>query len=154
MQAQEDYERRLREEMDSKSERELEIERLAELEMQLIERLKQKQMRQRKAYQQLEAVLALGSSTRKSSSKPSSPQVPPQASPPPPQEPTEEEVARAFSMYDTEASGEISTGCIDGLMRDLGVALAPSQLSQAIAQLDSRQCGKVSFGEFLLWWKG
>jgi hypothetical protein len=28
--------------------------------MQLIERLKQKQMRQRKAYQQLEAVLALG----------------------------------------------------------------------------------------------
>jgi hypothetical protein len=32
----------------------------AEVEMQLIERLKQKQMRQRKAYQQLEAVLALG----------------------------------------------------------------------------------------------
>lgn len=30
--------------------------------MQLIERLKEKQMRQRKAYQQLEAVLALGSS--------------------------------------------------------------------------------------------
>lgn len=41
-----------------------------------------------------------------------------------------------------------------GLMRDLGVALAPSQLSQAIAQLDTRQCGQVSFGEFLLWWKG
>lgn len=39
-------------------------------------------------------------------------------------------------------------------MRDLGIALMPSQLSQAIAQLDTRQSGKVSFGEFLLWWKG
>lgn len=33
----------------------------AQLEMQLIERLKNKQMLQRKAYQQLEAVLSLGS---------------------------------------------------------------------------------------------
>lgn len=41
-----------------------------------------------------------------------------------------------------------------GLMRDLGVPLNPVQLSQAIAQLDTAQAGRISFGEFLLWWKG
>jgi len=51
-------------------------------------------------------------------------------------------------------SYSLMPNALTGLMRDLGVALSPSQLSQAIAQLDTRQCGKVSFGEFLLWWKG
>lgn len=41
-----------------------------------------------------------------------------------------------------------------GLMRDLGVPLTAVQLSQAIAQLDTTQAGSISFGEFLLWWKG
>lgn len=40
------------------------------------------------------------------------------------------------------------------LLRDLGVPLSPSQLSQAIAQLDTQQVGRITFGEFLLWWKG
>ncbi|EFJ50707.1 hypothetical protein VOLCADRAFT_88502, partial [Volvox carteri f. nagariensis] len=40
------------------------------------------------------------------------------------------------------------------LLRDLGVPLNPSQLSQAIAQLDTSQTGRITFGEFLLWWKG
>lgn len=31
-----------------------------------------------------------------------------------PQEPAEEEVARAFSMYDTNATGEIPTSSLDG----------------------------------------
>lgn len=44
--------------------------------------------------------------------------------------------------------------CHAGLLRDLGVPLNPSQLSQAIAQLDTSQTGKITFGEFLLWWKG
>lgn len=146
--------------------------------MQLIERLKQKQMRQRTAYQQLEAVLALGTrcvsvcvtvyvaashpsllhlyfssphccllarfflpvmrfvcglidelpshvnththlcprSSRKSTSKSGSGQNTglTGTTPPPQGEPTEEEVARAFSMYDTEATGEISTSSVDG----------------------------------------
>lgn len=43
---------------------------------------------------------------------------------------------------------------IAGLLRDLGVLLNPSQLSQAIAQLDTSQTGRITFGEFLLWWKG
>lgn len=149
----------------------------AEVEMQLIERLKQKQMRQRKAYQQLEAVLALGTrcaapfpllacgaradgvrccwlvgsilswvtgywllgmlartarlcvrhgppanaacppprlpcSQRKSVSVSSTPQ--PQLMP---QEPTEEDVARAFSVYDAGATGEIPTSSLDGAPR-------------------------------------
>lgn len=41
-----------------------------------------------------------------------------------------------------------------GLMRDLNVPLSPTQLAQAIAQLDPSSSGKASFGEFLLWWKG
>lgn len=39
-------------------------------------------------------------------------------------------------------------------MRDLGVPLNSTQLAQAIAQLDTEQKGTISFGEFLLWWKG
>ena len=41
-----------------------------------------------------------------------------------------------------------------GLMKDLGVPLNATQLSQAITQLDVNQSGKITFGEFLLWWKG
>jgi hypothetical protein len=39
-------------------------------------------------------------------------------------------------------------------MRDLGVVLSTPQLGQAIAQLDAAGAARVSFGEFLLWWKG
>ncbi|GIL47725.1 hypothetical protein Vafri_3901 [Volvox africanus] len=180
--AQEEYERRLKEEIDAKLAKEQEIERLAQMELELIERLKSKQAEQRKAYQQLEAVLSLGNvSTTKGltgNGKPASPKVtvvgatggvsperPPsqmsQASASytaeeaaPDGEPTEEDVARAFAMYDTDGIGEISTLSLDGLLRDLGVPLSPSQLSQAIAQLDTSQTGRITFGEFLLWWKG
>mmetsp|Transcript_35772 Transcript_35772/g.79610 ORF Transcript_35772/g.79610 Transcript_35772/m.79610 type:complete len:336 (-) Transcript_35772:759-1766(-) len=158
--ASEDYERRLKEEMDAKLAKEREIERLAQLELELIERLKTKQTEQRKAYQQLEAVLTLGTPSAKSTSKSGTPprSMPPQAQPstPPaePGEPSEEDVARAFSVYDREGTGEISTLDLDGLMRDLGVPLNTMQLSQAISQLDVEQTGKITFGEFLLWWKG
>ncbi len=85
VQAQEDYERRLREEMDAKLQKEREIEELvrtffelsfsrsilespiaaahllqAQLELELINRLRNKQTEQKKAFQQLEAVLSLG----------------------------------------------------------------------------------------------
>ncbi|GLC43862.1 hypothetical protein PLESTB_000916300 [Pleodorina starrii] len=184
--AQEEYERRLKEEIDAKIAKEQEIERLAQMELELIERLKSKQAEQRKAYQQLEAVLSLGTvSTSKglANGKPASPKVTAVAtggggaSPERPSsnmshtsaasmpyqpadeavpdgEPTEEDVARAFAIYDTDGIGEISTLSLDGLLRDLGVPLNPSQLSQAIAQLDTSQTGRITFGEFLLWWKG
>lgn len=110
-------------------------------------------MEQRKAYQQLEAVLALGSaSPTKSPGGKAAPASPSTA--PAPDEPEEEDVARAFSVYDRDGTGEISTLDVEGLMRDLNVPLSAVQLSQAISQLDPEQTGKVSFGEFLLWWKG
>lgn len=151
--AQEDYERRLQEEMEAKSQKEKEIQKLAQLELDLIERLKQKQLEQRTAYEQLQSVLSLGGS-RNSTPKQNHPDSPNDQDAGAFQEPTEEEVARAFAAYDVEGSCEISTACLDGLMRDLGVPLNPSQLSQAIAQLDVRQIGRVTFGEFLMWWKG
>lgn len=151
--AQEDYERRLQEEMEAKFQKEKEIQKLAQLELDLIERLKQKQLEQRTAYEQLQSVLSLGGS-RNSTPKQNHPDSPNDQDAGAFQEPTEEEVARAFAAYDVEGSCEISTACLDGLMRDLGVPLNPSQLSQAIAQLDVRQIGRVTFGEFLMWWKG
>jgi hypothetical protein len=41
-----------------------------------------------------------------------------------------------------------------GLLRDLGLVLNTSQLKQAVEQLDTHHVGRVTFGEFLLWWKG
>lgn len=69
-------------------------------------------------------------------------------------EPSEEDVARAFSAYDLEGTGNIATVQVGDLMRDLGMLLNPQQLLQAEAQLDMHLTGLVSFGEFLLWWRG
>ena len=41
-----------------------------------------------------------------------------------------------------------------GLLHDLGLVLNTSQLRQAVEQLDTQSVGRVTFGEFLLWWKG
>ncbi|MEW5308898.1 MAG: hypothetical protein WDW38_000819 [Sanguina aurantia] len=161
--AQGDYEKRLKEEMDAKCVKEREIERLAQMELELIERLKSKQMEQRKAYQQLEAVLSLGStrnsSPRHSSKTPlsgahSSAVETPSEAGSGGGDPSEEDVARAFSMYDTDGTGEVSTLSLDGLMKDLHVPLTAMQLAQAISQLDTELEGKISFGGFLVWWKG
>jgi len=155
--AQEEYERRLKEEMDAKLQKEKEIEQLAQLELELIGRLRTKQTEQQKAFQQLEAVLSLGTSgsgkqpaaTKLNPSAPAAPSTPPQTG-----EPSEEDVARAFSVYDVDGTGEVSTQDLQGLMRDLGVPLNATQLSQAISQLDLSAEGKIMFGDFLLWWKG
>jgi len=71
-----------------------------------------------------------------------------------PGEPTDEEIACAFAVYDPDSTTYIPTDRIGDLMQDLGMPLNPHQLAQANAQLDRNQCGQVSFGEFLLWWKG
>ncbi len=111
--------------------KEREIEQLAALEMELIDRLRTKQQEQKKAFQQLEAVLSMGSPSKASSS--SSKQLqsggkggapPPKrtngtsatsASPPPPtQEPSEEDVARAFSVYDRDGTGLILSKDVQG----------------------------------------
>ena len=69
-------------------------------------------------------------------------------------EPTDEEIACAFAVYDPDSTTFISTARLGDLMRDLGMPLNAHQLTQAEAQLDRTQCGQISFGEFLLWWKG
>ncbi len=73
---------------------------------------------------------------------------------PMPGEPTEEQVALAFAKYDPDGTTFISNSQLGSLMADLGMPLSPSQLKQASEQLDRTGCGQVSFGEFLLWWKG
>lgn len=71
-----------------------------------------------------------------------------------PGEPTDEQVARAFAMYDPEGTTYVATAQLGDLMRDLGMPLSEGQLQQALMQLDPLQAGRVSFGEFLMWWKG
>lgn len=39
-------------------------------------------------------------------------------------------------------------------MQDLGMPLSPEQFKQALTQLDPQSTGGISFGTFLLWWKG
>uniref|UniRef100_A0A7R9YRY9 EF-hand domain-containing protein n=1 Tax=Chlamydomonas euryale TaxID=1486919 RepID=A0A7R9YRY9_9CHLO len=109
--AQDDYEKRLREEMEAKTQKEMEIEELAALEMELIERLRAKQLEQQKAFSQLEAVLSLGAA----SPGKGSPNKQAPASPSKPlAEPEEEDVARAFSVYDQDGTGKISASDVGG----------------------------------------
>lgn len=61
---------------------------------------------------------------------------------------------RRLLQYDDEGTGTIPTTSLEGLMSDLGLQLNAHQLSQAVAQLDRTGMGEVSFGEFLLWWRG
>eukprot|EP00877_Chromochloris_zofingiensis_P006319 jgi/Chrzof1/1940/Cz10g27070.t1 len=160
--AQEEYERRVREEAEAKEQKEQEIAELARLEMELIERLKKKQAEQNKAYQQLEAALALSSTGTRSVSRnnQSSPSHQTTASRPTSgaqhssSDPSDEDIARAFAAYDVDARGVISTAQITGLMRDLKMPLNKQQLHIALSQLDQTKSGQVSFGHFLLWWKG
>jgi Ca2+-binding EF-hand superfamily protein len=53
-----------------------------------------------------------------------------------------------------EGTGFISTSQLETLMNALGIQLNPAQLQQASAQLDKDNLGRISYGEFLLWWSG
>jgi hypothetical protein len=72
----------------------------------------------------------------------------------PEDEPDEAEVARQFGLLDSEGTGFIATAQLQQLMAALGIALNPAQLTQAKQQLDKDSFGKISYGEFLLWWSG
>lgn len=78
----------------------------------------------------------------------------PSASEPAPGEPSDEEIARAFSKFDTEGTGVIGRSTIGDLMADLGSPLNDVQLAQAVSQLDPNETGKVDFGSFLYWYHG
>jgi hypothetical protein len=72
----------------------------------------------------------------------------------PEDEPDEAEVARQFGLLDAEGTGFIATAQLQQLMATLGIALNAAQLAQAQQQLDKDNFGKISYGEFLLWWSG
>jgi len=191
--AHEDYESRVAAEVAVRQKKEKELQEMAQLELQLIEKLKRKQIEQIEAYTELEDVLGTKppstaqkppSSARsakpsaRSSARPAAERSsagparessrasagagaatpPPEAMPSEasgePVEPTEEEIAMAFAQYDEEGTGAIGTTLLDPLMRDLGVPLDAAQLAQAVSQLDRSGAGEISFGEFLLWWRG
>mmetsp|Transcript_20587 Transcript_20587/g.52766 ORF Transcript_20587/g.52766 Transcript_20587/m.52766 type:complete len:355 (-) Transcript_20587:112-1176(-) len=140
-----EYEKRLEEEVKARTKKEKELAKMAKLEAELIERLKRKQLEQADAYQTLEIALGMTSPEK-------APGILSEEGPD--GEPSEEEVAQRFSNYDEEGQGSIACGQLGALMSDLRVPLNPHQLSQAIAQLDRDQVGAISFGEFLLWWRG
>jgi Ca2+-binding EF-hand superfamily protein len=64
------------------------------------------------------------------------------------------QVARQFGNLDIDGTGFISTSQLQILMESLGIALNNAQLDQATMQLDKDNAGKISYGEFLLWWSG
>lgn len=142
-----EYEKKLEEEVKARTKKEKELAKMAKLEAELIERLKRKQLEQVEAYQTLEMALGMGGSAGKDT-----PAIGGEEGPD--GEPSEEEVAQRFSNYDDEGQGTIECRHLGALMTDLRVPLNPHQLSQAIAQLDREKSGKISFGEFLLWWRG
>eukprot|EP00191_Tetraselmis_sp_GSL018_P004139 CAMPEP_0177609430 /NCGR_PEP_ID=MMETSP0419_2-20121207/19084_1 /TAXON_ID=582737 /ORGANISM="Tetraselmis sp., Strain GSL018" /LENGTH=338 /DNA_ID=CAMNT_0019104353 /DNA_START=316 /DNA_END=1332 /DNA_ORIENTATION=- len=145
--ASEEYEKKLHEEIEARTKKEKELSKMAKLELQLIERLKRKQLEQAEAYHTLEAALGLSGEAVKDS-----PAINTDAAPD--GEPSEEEIAQRFSAFDEDGSGNIDCAHLGELMRQLRVPLNPHQLSQAVSQLDRESTGKISFGEFLLWWRG
>lgn len=147
-----EYERRLAEEMKEQQKKEKELQKLAQQEMELIERLQHKQLEQRTAYEELESALGL----KKGESRDAFPKTSGPVAPEPglADEPDEQEVAKQFGILDEEGTGFIATGQLNSLMTNLGIALNDAQLEQATQQLDKDNTGKISFGEFLLWWSG
>lgn len=162
-QAHDDYDRRLREEMEAKLNKEREILKLAELEFELIERLREKQQLQEEAYEQLESVMALGN-VKMSSQRfaPANGQMheqqvavlAEQMETMQSSDPSDEDLASMFHGYDTDEAGVIPVNSLQGLLCDLGMPLMEGQLQAAVQQLDPTGSGSVSFGEFFLWWKG
>ena len=69
-------------------------------------------------------------------------------------EPTDDEISTAFGRLDADGTGFVKTSQLEALFRALGLDLKPAQVQQAVGQLDQSNTGKVSFGEFFMWWKG
>eukprot|EP01024_Parvocaulis_polyphysoides_P016799 TRINITY_DN17468_c0_g1_i1.p1 TRINITY_DN17468_c0_g1~~TRINITY_DN17468_c0_g1_i1.p1 ORF type:complete len:421 (+),score=77.76 TRINITY_DN17468_c0_g1_i1:314-1576(+) len=159
--AHEDYERRLKEEIQLKQQKEKELFKLMKIEQELIERLKEKRQEQFDAFQELEQALqrtgknyGISANLIKSHGGKFSQDYQQQQQQQQNGEPSEEEIARTFATYDVEGNGFVRTVQLESLMRDLGLVLRPEQVNMAILQLDRKQQGQVSFGEFLLWWRG
>jgi|AntAceMinimDraft_12_1070368.scaffolds.fasta_scaffold76843_1 hypothetical protein len=151
--ARENYEARLAKEMDAQQEKEKDLQRMSKLELELIEQLQMKQEEQKAAYEELEIALlgttggkgAGGTAKKGAASKKEAAAA---------AEPGEEEVQKAFAAIDTEGTGVIPTEKLAELMAALGITLDDTQLLEASEQLDAQNAGKVSYGEFVMWWNG
>ena len=67
---------------------------------------------------------------------------------------SDEEIAAAFARYDRGGSGVMQVSDLADIMSDLQMRLDSEQLMQAAQQLEGQGTGQISFGEFLVWWRG
>lgn len=150
------YESRLAEELKVQGRKEKELQKLATMELELIEKLQKKQLEQRGAYEELEIALGLRKpgAEQRSSAHHGNQNAENQEQVMESEEPDEAEVARQFGNLDIDGTGFIGTSQLQILMESLGIALNNAQLDQATMQLDKDNAGKISYGEFLLWWSG
>jgi len=150
------YELRLQKEMEAQAAKEKDLARMTKMELELINQLQTKQAEQKAAYDELEEALlgsgakaAGGGGVNRSTDFAKMTQAQPAAN-----EPGEAEVQKAFATIDVEGTGTIPTANLKDLMKALGIQLDEAQLTQATEQLDSSKAGKVSFGDFIMWWNG
>jgi hypothetical protein len=66
----------------------------------------------------------------------------------------ESEVASKFKQYDTHNTGFLDAKALAALCQSLGTSLTAHELESAILLLDGNGDGKISYQEFLEWWKG
>lgn len=155
------YELRLQKEMEVQAAKEKDLARMTKMELELINQLQAKQAEQKAAYDELEQAL-LGSGAKAGGGggvnrstdfakqlSTGSKQAPAAAN-----EPGEAEVQKAFASIDVEGTGTIPSEKLNDLMNALGIQLDEAQLSQATEQLDASKAGKISFGDFIMWWNG
>jgi Ca2+-binding EF-hand superfamily protein len=58
-----------------------------------------------------------------------------------------------FNKYDRDHSGHISATEFHDLCYDMGHYLSREEIIQAVKMLDKDGCGKISYEEFLGWWR-
>lgn len=150
----ENYESRLAQEMDLQAAKEKDLQRMTAIELKLIEDLQVKQMEQKAAYEELEMAL-MGSGSKGNASVGRSTDfsklAPAESAS---QEPGEAEVQKVFAAFDTDGTGTIPVDKLADLMGQLGIQLDEVQLKEATDQLDLQKAGKISYGEFIMWWNG
>ena len=59
------------------------------------------------------------------------------------------EYKKAFNLFDTDGSGEISSDELGTVMKSLGVETTPEELAKMLETADSDGSGEIDFNEFL-----
>lgn len=141
-----EYQSKLDEERKRKSQYEKELKKLSEKELTLIQSLQEKQQLQRLAYEELESALGVKGKAGKQQQQQAAVAD---------NEPDEEEIARQFSRFDPDKVAKCHSDDLGALIESLGITLNEQQLAQAKSQLVGDEGdGLISYGDFLLWWRG